>query len=83
MYTYCVNPEQSNPLVVVPPYTYLHPKNCFAYDTTELPVCEAVLFVDDEFAVVAVFAVLDFDAVFNMFMKNYMQSSSTTTSTAE
>ena len=40
LYTYCVNPEQSNPLGLVPPYTYLHPKNCFAYDTTEFPDCD-------------------------------------------
>ena len=37
LYTYCVNPEQSNPLVDVPPYTYFVPKNCCAYETTELP----------------------------------------------
>ena len=44
LYTYCVNPEQSNPLGDVPPYTYLHPKYCFAYDTTELADADAVVF---------------------------------------
>ena len=60
LYTYCVNPEQSNPLGLVPPYTYLHPKNCFAYDTTELPDFE--LAVDSVIFVLLV--VVDFDVVF-------------------
>ena len=29
--TQYINPEQSNPLGDVPPYTYLHPKNCLIY----------------------------------------------------
>ena len=48
----CVKPEQSNPFVLVPPYTYLHPKNCFAYATTELPFPDVTVsagIVFDEF----------------------------------
>ena len=39
LYTYDVNPEQSNPLDGdAPPDTYLYPKYCFAYSTTATPV---------------------------------------------
>ena len=38
LYTYIVNPEQSNPVVgEAPPATYLQPRYCLAYSTTSAP----------------------------------------------
>ena len=44
LYTYDVNPEQSNPVDGdVPPYVYFVPINCFAYATTFAPFVELVV----------------------------------------
>ena len=44
LYTYDVNPEQSNPVDGdVPPYLYFTPINCFAYATTLLPVVDVAV----------------------------------------
>ena len=46
LYTYRVNPEQSNPDVELPPYTYGYPTNFIAYANTSAPFDEVATFDD-------------------------------------